>query len=67
MVKMKDPTLIMLGWEDGGPIVDIISMEFMRQRHSLFCINLTFIPMGLFIEFFGIVLIDTYNEDINDN
>lgn len=56
------PTIIMLGWEDGGPILDFMSIEFDKQRHSLFCVNVTCIPFGIYIEFFGIVLIDTYED-----
>ena len=56
-----DFNILQIGFELGGPIIDIFSFEEDGIIHSLLCINISF--SGIYLEIFGSVLIDTFEDE----
>lgn len=54
-------SIIEIGWVDMGPIIDLLSIEVRGISHSLFCLG--FRPFDIYLEVFGIVLLDTYPDE----
>ena len=56
--------LLELSIKDGGPFVDLLSFSLDKEEdifYSLLCIRLC--AIGIYLEFFGIILIDTFPDD----
>ena len=53
-------TLLGIGFESGGPIIEVMSIISEESVYSFFCLNISF--SGIFLEVFGIVLLDTFED-----
>lgn len=61
---MKRFCLLEISWVDGGPLIDILSIEHENVFHSLFCINVCWTQV--YIELLGLVIVDTFPDEDGD-